>query len=111
MRRSTPVNQAKLDTLVCDDRADGRCECEGQCGYHTERCTARRGHMLPDREHTWVRLRAVPRDGTPNMALDNLVAACQRCVSGFKRKPQAPVEQEAGLFDLPETGGKGTPTL
>ena len=44
-RERYPPEWDGIARWVRDDRAQGRCECAGECGSHTERCDA------PDLEH------------------------------------------------------------
>lgn len=112
MRRNI-ISQYKVDSLVCDDRAKGRCEC-GECSHHKGRCTASRGHTLYNL-NKWVQLKAVTKDGSPlSMHLPNLIALCQNCLAEYRKdlvfKKNEEKENE-GLFALPELKKKETPLL
>lgn len=121
MRKKAYINWAALGTQVCDDRAGGRCECWGQCGQHIRkpfssiaadnRCSARHGHA--DESGDWVKLTPVPLDHVPyHVELSNLLAMCQPCRRRFEASPQRDsVDEPEGLFELPDYGSKGTPTL
>jgi hypothetical protein len=98
MRRGAPINWARITTLICDDRADGRCECAGQCGGHPSRCPARHGHL--DEVGDWTKLFPVPLDGVPfHVEPRNLLAMCVPCRRRFEAPPKAREEPE-GLFDV-----------
>lgn len=116
MRKATPVNQAKLNIQICDERAGGRCECTAACPLHTGRCGARHGHMLPNIAR-WVRLEAVTRDGSRvNHAPGNLIALCQNCLAAHRKALQTeapePEPEPESLFETPGIGThKETPLL
>lgn len=67
-------------------RADGRCECVGECGSgHEARCEARHGQPHPV-TGSKVILTTAHRDHEPrNCSPENLFAACQRCHIWFDR--------------------------
>lgn len=66
-------------------RAEGRCECQGECGLHQpnplpRRCEERHGELARWAKGTVVLTVAHLGDPSPeNCAADNLKAMCQRC--------------------------------
>lgn len=81
MREKYPVNWKAISRRVRFGRAQGRCECEGECGLHTTtgRCTEVHGQPAK-----WAKGRVVLTvahlDHNPvNCADENLKAMCQRC--------------------------------
>lgn len=114
MRRKAYINWAALGTKVCDDRAEGRCECTGHCrgrpSANRTRCTSRHGHV--DEAGEWVKLTPVPLDGVAyHVEISNLLAMCQACRRRFEALARQPADEPEGLFDLPESKGGGVPTL
>jgi hypothetical protein len=110
MRRTAEVNQARLNTLVCDDRAEGQCECLG-CVHNKNRCTARNGHSLYNM-NKMVRLIAVTKDGSkPTAYLPNLIGLCQNCLAEHRKSLKERPQETEGLFDMPEAARKDTPLL
>jgi hypothetical protein len=80
-RARYPKNWKAISTRIRFERADGRCECEGECGRHErgERCAARHGRRHPV-THSIVVLTVAHLDHTPENSDDeNLRAMCQRC--------------------------------
>ncbi len=62
-------------------RAEGRCECSGQCGlHHKRRCAEKHGSKARWAKGVVVLTVAHYPDPDPShVADDNLIAACQRC--------------------------------
>jgi hypothetical protein len=61
------------------DRAQGRCECAGQCGHdHGGRCTARNGDATKSGGPVVLTVAHLDHDPQHN-APENLLAACQAC--------------------------------
>ncbi|AJA43744.1 HNH endonuclease [Mycobacterium phage Milly] len=98
------------------DRADGRCECEGDCGrshrfgFHV-RCTNAHGRPAVHGAEKVVTLAVRPLDGDErNTHERNLIAMCQACAKRHRAKCKAAAERDAerraaeaqheSLFDL-----------
>jgi 5-methylcytosine-specific restriction endonuclease McrA len=79
-RRRYPRDWKQKSDAIRFGRAEGRCECEGECGAgHEGRCEARHGQLHPVTGSKVV-LTTAHRDHEPrNCAPENLFAACQRC--------------------------------
>lgn len=127
MRRSAPINWAKITTQICDDRAEGRCECAGECGAHMitppcacgrrnhsrcntrpvkSRCTARHGR--PDEVGDWTKLVPVPLDRIEfRVEPKNLLAMCGPCRKRFAAEGKTPKEEPEGLFEAQVQAGNG----
>ncbi|MDH6226236.1 hypothetical protein [Streptomyces sp. MJP52] len=76
-----PVDWPQISLLIRHLRAEGRCECEGECGRgtHTGRCPNRNGHPAYGTGSKVV-LTVAHLDHTPeNCDPDNLRAMCQAC--------------------------------
>lgn len=110
MRRNAPINWARISTRICDDRARGRCECAGQCGDHTSRCPARRGHA--DETGEWVKLVPVPLDRVEfHVEESNLLAMCVPCRRRYDALGKTrQVAEPEGLFEA-ESQRKDGPLL
>jgi hypothetical protein len=75
-----PTDKA-VSSRIRFERAEGRCECTGECGAieHDGRCDALHGTRHPITDSIVV-LTVAHLDHTPeNCADDNLKAMCQRC--------------------------------
>jgi len=74
-----PPNWDSISYNIRFGRAEGRCECVGECGLHKERCTAvnRLRHPVTGSRVvlTVAHLDQDPSHGNP----DRLKAMCQRC--------------------------------
>lgn len=79
-----PANWKAISRRIRFERAEGRCECRGQCGRdHVDtfgRCAAIHGQAHPESEHT-TRLACAHLDHTPENSDDdsNLCAMCEPC--------------------------------
>lgn len=82
-----PPNWPQISAAIRFGRADGRCECTGQCGHRyrhrdrspSGRCTALHGQPSPI-TGTKVVLTVAHLDHTPeNCDPDNLLAMCNGC--------------------------------
>ena len=105
-RNRYPAHWRELSERIRFERADGRCECTGQCGVdhlpkHSSgdwpfcddlvagRCAARNGEAHPVTGSRVV-LTVAHLDHTPeNCDPDNLRAMCQRCHLAYDRKQHA----------------------
>ncbi len=86
-----PKNWPAISRAIKDDRAGGRCECEGECGRgtHTGRCPNRHGHPAYE-TGSLVVLTTAHLDHTPeNCDPDNLRAMCQGCHLHYDRDHHA----------------------
>lgn len=94
-------------------RADGQCECEGQCGTkahrvgYATRCTNKHGRPATQGTDRSVSLTVKPIDGDErNTAESNLIALCQDCVKRHRAKLKAKADKAqaavdaGGLFDV-----------
>lgn len=75
-----PKDWKAISQRIRFERAQGRCECVGECGIdHIGRCLAEHGKPNPMTGSNVV-LTTAHLDHTPeNCADDNLKAMCQRC--------------------------------
>lgn len=75
-----PKDWPAISRRIRFERAEGRCECTGECGQdHGERCDAWHAARHPATDSIVV-LTVAHLDHTPeNCADDNLKAMCQRC--------------------------------
>ena len=78
-RTRYPKNWAYISRAI-RDRAENRCECEGECGlHHGRRCVERNGEAAQF-ARGFVVLTVAHLDHTPEDCRDeNLKAMCQRC--------------------------------
>lgn len=80
-----PDTWKEISEFIRFDRAGGRCECDGECGTHKERCKARHGMEHPDTGSkvvlTTAHLGYETGDKHDKMDVrpENLKAMCQRC--------------------------------
>lgn len=79
-RARYPADWPAISLRIRFERAEGRCECEGECGYdHGGRCEARHGEPHPVTSSKVI-LTTGHRNHTPEDCRDeNLRAWCQRC--------------------------------
>jgi hypothetical protein len=79
-RARYPKNWKAISQRIRFERAEGRCECVGECDIdHGGRCDAHHGEAHPQTGSTVV-LTTAHLDHTPeNCGDDNLKAMCQRC--------------------------------
>jgi hypothetical protein len=79
-----PKDWKSISARIRNDRARGRCECEGECGSgHRGRCEAWDAARHPVTDSIVV-LTVAHLDHTPeNCADDNLKAMCQRCHNSY----------------------------
>ncbi|QFP94853.1 HNH endonuclease [Mycobacterium phage Marshawn] len=99
-----------LDDAIRFDRADGRCECGGQCGRShvfgmIDRCGNVHGRPAVHGADKVVSLTVRTLDGNDrNRDPRNLLAMCQACVKRHRAKLQAAADKAAeraqagGLF-------------
>ncbi|APD18230.1 HNH endonuclease [Mycobacterium phage Hammy] len=95
-----PVDTRLFDRIALT-RADGRCECEGDCGRshrfgaHT-RCANSHGRPATHGADKVVSLAVMHVDGNErNRADGNLIALCQTCAKRFRAKLQAAADKAA----------------
>ncbi len=100
-RHRYPPNWKEISERIRFDRAEGRCECEGECGEGhkyigvwtgkpTPRCKAMHGKRHPS-TGSIVILTTAHLDHTPeHVDDDNLKAMCQRCHNRY----DAPMRHE-----------------
>jgi len=77
-----PDDWEDISDRIRFDRADGRCECEGQCGdVHPDgRCRAEHGEPHPvTGSEVVLTVAHWPDDNPQNTDAENLHAMCQRC--------------------------------
>ncbi|WNM69010.1 HNH endonuclease [Mycobacterium Phage TribleTrouble] len=92
---------ARLFDRIALSRADGRCECEGQCGRSHrfgihDRCANMHGRPSLHGADKVVSLAVVPLDGnTRDMSDGNVIAFCQACVKRQRAKLQAAADKAA----------------
>lgn len=78
-RRRYPPDWPEISLHIRQDRAQGHCECAGECRRHTHACQAQHGRPHPVTGSRVV-LTVAHLDHTPeNVSPDNLRAMCQRC--------------------------------
>lgn len=75
-----PKDWKEISDRIRFERADGQCECTGQCGEHEgQRCEARHGEPHP-LTGSKVVLTTMHMDHNPTNSVDNnLMAGCQKC--------------------------------
>lgn len=78
-RRNYPDNWEQISERIRNARARGRCECEGECGAHEDRCQAQNGRPNPITGSRVVLTVAHLDHDTTNNHEANLKAMCQRC--------------------------------
>ena len=80
-RERYPPDWKHISARIRFERAEGRCECEGECRRaHDGRCTAVHATALPGASGSKVGLTVAHLDHTPeNCAETNLKAMCQAC--------------------------------
>lgn len=86
-RKLYPKTWKQISSWIRFQRAEGRCECRGECGmvhnvaHHGGRCTRIHGHRPADEiSYTVVVLTVAHLDHDPeNPHPMNLKAMCQRC--------------------------------
>ncbi|ALF01435.1 HNH endonuclease [Mycobacterium phage LilPharaoh] len=122
------MNTTALFDRIALTRADGRCECEGDCGRSHRfgihyRCANSHGRPAVHGVDKVVQLAVVHLDGDDrNLDERNLLAMCQSCAKRHRATLKAAAEKAAeraareaehdGLFDVPElaadTGSRPT---
>ncbi|QIG61582.1 HNH endonuclease [Mycobacterium phage Ximenita] len=111
------LNAVLFDRIALS-RADGRCECEGDCGRSHrfgihDRCGNIHGRPALHGADKMVSLQVVPLDGDDrNLGDRNMIAFCQSCLKRHRTKLKAAADKRAarlaieaehsGLFDMPE---------
>ncbi|AIM50399.1 hypothetical protein PBI_OMNICRON_66 [Mycobacterium phage Omnicron] len=119
----------ELHDRIRFDRADGRCECTGKCGYShkfgaIKQCTNTHGRPAVHGTDKMVSLTVQALDGNErNQSEVNLIAMCQACAKRHRARVKAAAERAAekaaaavdagGLFDLEldVSAGQGSHTL
>ncbi|ASR85571.1 HNH endonuclease [Mycobacterium phage Krueger] len=112
------AGNARLFDRIALTRADGRCECEGECGRSHrfgihDRCGNTHGRTALHGPDKRVSLQVVPLDGDDrNLGDRNVIAFCQSCLKRHRSKLKAAADKRAarlaieaehnGLFDMPE---------
>lgn len=87
-RRRYPDNWTDI-SLRIRRRAEGRCECIGECGHHVNRCDARQGepHPITNSKVILTVAHLGADTGNKHDKMDvrdaNLKAMCQRCHLSF----------------------------
>ena len=118
MRERYPKGWHEISQRIRFERAQGRCECKGECGIeHANdvslydfdgRCEAQHGKSHPVTGSNVVLTTAHYPDHSPeNCADDNLLAMCQRCHLALDKLSHAITRRETrdrargqgGLFD------------
>lgn len=80
-----PENWIAISHRIRFVRAEGRCECTGECGQHTDRCDARHGepHPVTGSKVVLTTAHMGTDTGDKHDKMDvrdeNLKAMCQRC--------------------------------
>jgi hypothetical protein len=80
-----PANWTEISNRIRFERANGQCECTGECGLHEGRCDARHGEPHPVTSSkvilTTAHLGTDTGDKHDKMDVrdTNLKAMCQRC--------------------------------
>ncbi|ARQ95509.1 HNH endonuclease [Mycobacterium phage Shandong1] len=111
-----PLDAALFDRIALR-RADGRCECEGECGRSHrfgihDRCGNSHGRPAVHGADKVTSLQVVSLDGNDRDLSDrNVIAFCQSCLKRHRAKLKAAAEKAAeraaieaqhdSLFDLP----------
>jgi hypothetical protein len=95
-RARYPRDWRSISKAIRFERAKGRCECAGVCGYdHGGRCGAKHGREHPVTDSrvvlTVAHLNHTPEDCRP----ENLVAMCQRCHLAYDREHHAKTRRTA----------------
>ena len=108
-RARYPKDWRDISQRIRFERAEGRCECTGQCGQdHDGRCKARHGEPHPDTGSTVV-LTVMHLDHQPeHNEDDNLLAGCQRCHNRYDapmrregiRQRQRALQADGDLFEV-----------
>lgn len=86
------MSKAALFDSIALDRADGRCECEGDCGRSHKfgvyrRCPNSHGRPAVHGSDKVVALQVRPLDGDArNLQPANLIAMCQTCTRKHREK-------------------------
>lgn len=79
-RKRYPKDWKEISNRIRFERAEGRCECTGECGaHHGKRCEALHGEAHPNTGSIVVLTTAHLEQPVENCADDNLKAMCQRC--------------------------------
>jgi hypothetical protein len=96
-----PVTWRAISKRIRNDRAGGRCECDGRCGrVHPARCEAVNGQRSPY-TGSLVVLTVAHLDHHPeNCDEENLLAMCQRCHLGYDRDHHAETRAASRASEL-----------
>lgn len=78
-RERYPDDWPAISLRIRTERAQGRCECVGQCGRHADWCEARNGEPHPVTASTVVLTVAHLNHQPEDVREENLAAMCQRC--------------------------------
>ena len=100
-RTRYPADWTAISARIRFERADGRCECEGECGGgHDRRCSARNRNRHP-RTGSVVILTVAHLNHKPEDNRDeNLRAMCQACHLSYDRRHHAQTRRRANNLDL-----------
>ena len=89
-RARYPKDWKAISQRIRFDRAEGRCECEGECGLdHAGRCVAMHAEAHPTTGSKVVLTTAHLADPIEDCSDENLRAMCQQC----HNKYDAPMRQ------------------
>lgn len=87
-RDKYPADWKEISRRIRMVRAEGRCECEGECGYHEKRCELEHGTIvagvrldefgIPNYYEVCLTVAHLDHDPT-NCSESNLKAMCQSC--------------------------------
>lgn len=101
-----PTNWPEISRAIKEDRAQGRCECRGECGRpylhldRDERCRNHHGQPAYDTGSRVV-LTTAHLDHTPeNCDPTNLKAMCQGCHLHYDREHHAQTRRETRAAEL-----------
>ena len=79
-RERYPKNWPEISRRIREERAQGRCECTGECGLHVgRRCQERNGEKAAWAKGKVVLTVAHRNHYGPDCRDENLMALCQRC--------------------------------
>lgn len=85
-----PLNWRAISFRIRFDRAQGRCECTGQCGLHVgRRCTEVHGKPASYARGKIVLTTMHLDHDQENSSEENLLAGCQRCHLRYDRAHHA----------------------
>lgn len=82
-RNKYPDDWEEISCRIRFERACGFCECDGECGTHSDRCDAAHGWPHPVTGSEVVLTTAHLDHDTTHNDDDNLKAMCQRCHNAY----------------------------